>query len=405
MRSARKVQFTSTGIVPSQPTTPSKAAMNGLLTGFQALHETLRDNEVVTSIAEKFIRQYFILHSKEESLKKFDDDAYIPLSCRVKIDLKGSYRIRMSNKFADVRKELDTVTEKFQDDAAKCFLAAAELELDLIRSDLAEMAVKFADLLMKQKLLFKEDCRDHSKSSELITAVFIRDPTNHPNYSEMIVDTEETQKDLSNQIKGLRFGVDDAFIYKALTVTPDITGTQPSALHANEVELIMDTKKDLKNTLMRGMLSFHSQLRKVRMHNATKEVLLQSATIKVANSTAEDLNKGNGTDGVQLPKDAESLQDLIGAIVLDKLNIKKSKKQQKEVKEQRGAQRQGTQGGGASSNINATTQKKKREKLKKKKLAAAALAKKKKAGKAVAAAKDSVAANSNKRRRPPTGSK
>ena len=80
--------------------------MNGLLTGFQALHETLRDNEVVTSIAEKFIRQYIILKSKEESLKKFDDKAYIPLSCRVKIDLKGSHRISKSDKFVTLRDKL-----------------------------------------------------------------------------------------------------------------------------------------------------------------------------------------------------------------------------------------------------------------------------------------------------------
>ena len=406
MRSANRVQFSSTGTVPSPPTTPSKAAMNGLLTGFQALHETLRDNEVLTGIAEKFIRQYIILHSKEESLKKFDDDTYVPLSCRVKIDLKGSHRIRKSDKFANIREKLDATTKKFQEEASKHFQAVARLELDLIRADLAEMAVRFSDLLMKQKLLYKEDCRDHSNSNELITAVFISEPTNHARVDgDMIVDTQEAQAELDRNVAKLRFAQDDQFIYDILRIN-DPSGTQPNALHENEIELIMNTKKDLKNTLIRGICCFHAQLRKVKMIATTKEVLLESTTIDLADKTAHNLNEGNSdNDNDKLPQDAESLQDLIGAIVLEKLNTKKSNdsKKQKEVKEKRGAHRQGNQGGGASSNTNATQKKKKaREKLKKKKNAAAIA--KKKANQAAAAARDSVAASSNKRRRPPAQS-
>ena len=144
----------------------------------------------------------------------------------------------------------------------------------------------------------------------------------------------------------------------------------------------------------------HAQLRKVKMFATTKEVLLESTTVDLADKTAHNLNEGNGNnDNDKLPQDTESLQDLIGAIVLEKLNTKKSNdsKKQKEVKEKRGAHRQGNQGGGASSNTNAAQKKKKAKERKKKAVAIA----KKKANQAAAAAKDSVAANSNKRRRPP----
>ena len=292
-------------------------------------------------------------------------------------------------------------TKKFQEGASKLFLATAQLELDLIRSDLAEMAVRFADLLMKQKLLFKEDCRDHSKSFELITAVFIREPHNHArdeSDDSMITDTHETEDELNGNINGLRFGVDDKFIYNTLSI-PDINGRQPDKLRENEIKLIMETKKDLKNTLHRGIRCFHSQLRKIKMINTTKEVLLESATVQKANATANTLNEGDGDNGDNLPQDSESLHELIGAIVLEKLNNNKIKKpkQKKEVKDQRGAQRQGTQGGGASPNTNtAAKKKKKKAKSKKKKKAAAE--------KAAAVEQGSVAASSNKRRRPPTES-
>ena len=74
MSSATKVQFQSAGTAPSQPASPGKAVMTALSTGIQALHESLRDNEVITGLADKFMQLFILLKSKESSLKKFDNE-------------------------------------------------------------------------------------------------------------------------------------------------------------------------------------------------------------------------------------------------------------------------------------------------------------------------------------------
>ena len=400
MSSATKVQF-SAGTAPSQPAPPGKAATTALSTGLQALHESLRDNEVITGLALKFMRLFILLKSKETSLKKFDDETYIPTSCRVKVDLKGSHRISKSDKFAELTTSLTEINRKYMKDSAKVFLSVGNLELELIRQELAEMAVAFANLLMKQKLLTHNDCRDHSKSHELITAVFIREPNNHASVEDMETDQlEGVLESINSSMETLRFDTNDEFIYKALAVTP-ITSGQPPSLTENEFKFIWNIKKDLKNTLFRGVRAFSLQVRKIKNINQTKEILLETLTASTADGTATALNgDGEKEEGIELPADVSSLRDLIGSVMLEKMNDKKTTqhKSKSDLKDQRGAKKH--HGGGASSNTNASTKKKKKEKAKKKKKAAAAKVAKKKATKATAVVNDSDAVNSNKRRRP-----
>ena len=401
MTSTTKVQFTSAGTAPSQPASPGKAATTALSTGIQALHESLRDNEVITGLAIKFMRLFILLKSKELSLKKFDDETYIPTSCRIKVDLKGSHRISKSDKFADLTTSLTEINQKYMKDSAKVFLSVGNLEVELIRQELAEMAVAFANLLMKQKLLMNDDCRDHSKSHELITAVFIREPNNHALVEDMDLDElESVIESLNSSMDTLRFDTDDEFIYNALAVTP-ITSGQPPELAEDEIKYILETKKDLKNTLYRGVRAFYLQVRKIKNINQTKEILLETLTASTADGTANALNgDGDKEEGIDLPADVSSLRDLIGSVMLEKMNDKKTtqQKSKSDLNDQRGAKKH--HGGGASSNTNTSTKKKKKEKAKKKKKAASAKAAKKKAAKATAVVNDSDAVNSNKRRRP-----
>jgi len=398
MSSATRVHFPSAGTAPPQLATPGKAALNALSTGLQALHESLRDNEVITGVADKFMRLFIHFKTKESLLKKFDDETYVPTSCRIKVDLKGSQRISMSDKFAALVRNLKELTDKYKEDAAKVFLSAGELELKLIKQDLTKMVLRFANLLMKQKLLMNNDCRDHSQSHMLLTAVFIQEPRNHARIEEMVVDdTPGALEAINSNMDALRFDADDDFIYNALAIPP-VGGSQPSAMTPEELELLIEIKKDLKNTLYRGIRAYYLQIRKIKNTNETKEILLESLTVDIANGTACVINNDdNNAEKVTLPNDVESLRDLIGSVMLEKMNEKKTseKKSKADLKDRRGAR-----GGGASSNTNTSTKKEKEKAKRKKKKAAAAKAAKKKAAKAAAADKDSVAVKSNKRRRP-----
>lgn len=400
MSSATRVQFKSVGTTPSQLATPSKAASTALSIGLQALHESLRDNEVITGLAQKFLKLFILSKSKESTLRKFDDDTFIPTSCRIKVDLKGSYRISASDEFAVLTTRLKDITDAFKRDTANVFKASAELELKLIKQELSRMVLSFSDLLIKQKLLTKNDCRDHSLSKELITAVFIQEPRNHArtDIEAMIVDdTPGALEDIIGNIDTLRFNADDDFIYAALSI-PEAGSSQPSAMTNDELVIVNETKKDLKRTLYHVVRSFHVQERKIYNSTKTKEVLLETLTGEVANGTAIEINNdsNNNQEGTKLPDDVESLRDLIGSVMLEKMNSHKisQKKSKNDLKDPRGAR-----GGGASSKTNTPAQKKKKDAQRKKK-AAAAKAAKKKANRAAAAARDSVVADSNKRRRP-----
>ena len=68
---------------------------------------------------------------------------------------------------------------------------------------------------------------------------------------------------INSNMETLRFDTNDGFIYKALVVTP-ITSGQPPVLTVNKLKFILETKKDLKNTLYRGVRAFIYKLEKSR---------------------------------------------------------------------------------------------------------------------------------------------
>ena len=108
---------------------------------------------------------------------------------------------------------------KLQEENHAKVIQKRKLELKLIKQDLTKMVLRFANLLVKQKLLMNNDCRDHSQSHTLLTAVFIQEPRNHARVEDMIVDdTPGALEAINSNMDALRFDADDDFIYTALAI-------------------------------------------------------------------------------------------------------------------------------------------------------------------------------------------
>lgn len=162
---------------PLSKTTPSHLAKVVLSSGLKALHPQLRDNDAITGIATKIIQLFFTLRSREKSVKKFEDDEYIPASCRlIKVELKGSTLIRDTDDYNKLEEESREVISTFKNKMSKFMMRASELEIKAVQNELMEKTVKFADLIMKQQLLNEESaCREHVSSNELTIKVFYDD--------------------------------------------------------------------------------------------------------------------------------------------------------------------------------------------------------------------------------------
>ena len=358
MTSARNVRFLGTGNVPSPPLiTPQAAAKNALSFGLNALHNNIRDNEVVTREAKEFLRLLELYKSKKKTVSKFDSGTFIPLSCRIKVDLVGSSLTSKSDKFAELKTKLEEISTTFQTGTAGVFKAAAILELKAVGSALMECSIRFADLLMKYRLLVGNDaCREHKSSPELTIMCFLTESV--PPNLEMDEGIDNlaypgNDEDTYDTIKRLMFGTDPLDAYKFLNLTRD-TNTQPGPISEEEQIAILQVQVQMKKTLVNCLDKFAEQEKEVQLANAAKEMILLTATTKSADDTGEVL-ADDGDESNLLPDSMEELKKMMNAAIIDHEKAKNNNS--KPVKEKRGAKKslkkkkkgKGTNGGGAST--------------------------------------------------------
>lgn len=357
MSSAKKVHFSGTGNVPSPPVSPHAAAKNALSSGLQVLHENIRDNEVITRLAGKFLRLLTLYKSKEKALLKFDNEAYLPLSCRIKVDLKGSSLISKSTKFTDLATKLKEVSTTFQTGTTAVFKAAANLELKAVGKAMMETSMELANLLMKYRLLTNDDaCREHKLSHEL-TIMCILAESVPPNLS---MDDDDlaypgNDEDTYSMMKRLVFDtdLDTVYAYLKLARTP---GTQPGPISETEQMVILQVQIELKGTLIACLDKYIEQEKKIQLANKAKEMLLLTATAKSADDSGDVLDDDNDVANI-LPDSMNDLNKLMQSAIIAHEKAKKTTSD-KPVKEKGGAsksskkkkKKKGTNGGGASAN-------------------------------------------------------
>ena len=343
-------------------TTPQVAAKNALSFGPKALHKNIHDNEVVTRTGGEFIRLLELYKSKEKTVSKFESETFIPLSCRIKVDLVGSSMTSKSDKFAALRTDLEKIRDTFQTGTTAVFTAAAKLELEAVGKTLMECSIGFADLLIKYKLLVGNDaCREHKLSSELTIMVLLAEAV--PPNLEMDDDEAEAfaypgnDKDMYAVMKQLLFNCDPATAYAAIGLTRDLN-TQPGPITEEEQMSILQVQVELKKTLVNCMVKYHDQFEENRLANEAKEMILLTATTKSADDTGEVLDD-DGDESNLLPDSMEELKKMMQAAIIDHENAN-NKSGDKPVKDKRGASKSSkkkkngkeTNGGGASANQN-----------------------------------------------------
>lgn len=359
MTSARNVRFIGTGNVPSPPLiTPQAAAKNALSLGLNVLHNNIRDNEVVTRVAGDFIRLLELYKSKEKTVSKFDSETFIPLSCRIKVDLVGSKLTSKSDKFAELKTRLEEISTTFQTGTTAVFKAAAILELEAVGNALLECSLSFADLLMKYRLLVGNDaCREHKLSPELTIMCFLAEAV--PPNLEMDDDDDNLaypgfDEDTYDSLKRLFFSTDPLKAYTYLNLTRD-ANTQPGPITDEEQIAILQVQVQLKKTLVNCLDKYHEQAEEIRLANAAKEMILLTATTKSADDTGEQLADDDDDESNLLPDSMEELKKMMKAAIIDHEKANKNNNSTP-VKEKRGASKSSkkkkkgkeTNGGGAS---------------------------------------------------------
>ena len=352
MSSARTIRFTGTGTVPSRRISPNVALKNALASGLLALHVTLRDNEVITHLAEKFIEQFVLLKSKEKARLKFESETYVPLSCQIAVDLKGSRAVSKSDKFTALQKRLETLTTTFKTATAVVFKEACDLEIKNIRLSLMKTVVKFADLLMKQRLLTNDVCREHKKSTELTIMVFLTEalPPVDIHMGQHHDNEPGIDVPLYREMLKLVFKTEKEEIYTFLNEKSN-PGNQPDALTETEKGLITQVQNDLKVCFTHCINSYIKKTNDRKLESETKELMLITATVAAGDDTNEEMDEdGNKNNNAALPDTVEKINDLIKAAIIAHDNEKR-KKPNSLVKDKRGAaekKKKQTNGGGAS---------------------------------------------------------
>ena len=368
MSSARTNRLIGTGTIPSHRISPNVALKNALASGLLALHVNLRDNEVITHLAEKFLQQFVLLKSKEKARLKFESNTYIPLSCRIMVDLKGSLAISKSDPFTALELRLKNITDTFKTETTAVFKDAADLEIKNVRQALMKTVVRFADMLMKQRLLINDVCREHTKSTELTIMVFITEalPPTDIRMGEG-ADDDEPGIDvyLYREMLKLTFGTSKDELYKALDEKRN-PGNQPDALSETEKGIITQVQNDLKVCFTHCINSYTKKSNERKMESETKELLLLTATADAGDDTNVRMDEDGNNNNAALPPTVETINDLIKAAIIAHDNEKRNKTNSS-VKDKRGAKstkkKKQTNGGGASkSKTNQTSQKSKTNK-------------------------------------------
>ena len=311
MRSATKVTFKDASTTSSPLPAPSTVAKKALSNGLHALHETLCNDKAFTGVAMKLLQLLITLRAKEKSFTKFDDASYLPQSVRFKVDLKASKRITLSDEFVILKDNMEAEVKTFQVAMSGYMKKSALLELKALRREALERTAKFADLMIKQKLLASGACRVHSRSSELTVRVF-----------------DAVEISFGIGIPELRFGHNDTGVSNAngLDAVPN---TQPDPILGEEMIMVTEVRHALKNTISQALLEFDNREKENRLFQKTKEIILQEVTETVADATADELNG----DDVTIPDTVTGLQDLFSQFLIDHEN----KKHKNSVKGDRGA--------------------------------------------------------------------
>ena len=250
MRSATKVTFKDASTTSSPLPAPSTVAKKALSNGLHALHETLRDHKAFTGVAMKFLQLLITLRAKEKPFDKFNDASYLPQSVRFKVDLKAS-------KSVTLKERMEAEVKAFQVSMSDYMKESSLLEISALRRKALERTAKFADLMVKQKLLANGACRVHSQSSELTVKVF-----------------DDVEIEGGEGIPELRFGHDDNEVCHVLGLDP-VPHSQPEPILDKETEMVMEVQQALKNTISRALLEYDNREKENRLSQKTKEIILQ----------------------------------------------------------------------------------------------------------------------------------
>jgi hypothetical protein len=266
--------------------------------------------------------------SKVKSAKKFGDETYLPQSCRVKVSLRGTQRISKLEEFKELQDQAEAETKAYQNEMRNHMKMANFLERTALRSELLERTVKFADLIVKQKLLLNTDaCRVHTQSNGLTYKLFEnpkesdggtsdRDPTE----SEMQSEDEEHLEDI-----GLHFFMKPNKDLKTLLSIPANSNIQ---LNDTEKKIVSDTKNCLKKTISHAFKTYTTTLKERSMARETKEILLQAITTEAADDMATALD-----EETDIPTNITDLKDMFNQLLADY----HAKEAQPSVKGDRGA--------------------------------------------------------------------
>ncbi len=287
---------------------------------------------------------------------KFDNESYVPLSCRIKVDLKGSHLISKSDKFAELKEKLDEVSTAFQTGTTAVFKAAAILELKAVGKAMMETSMELANLLMKYRLLTNDDaCREHKLSHELtIMCILAEAVPPNPSMDDDDLAYPGNDVDTYTDMKRLLFDTDLDTVYAYLKLVRN-PSTQPVELSEAEQMVIFQVQIELKGTLIACLNGYNKQVKKIQLANKAKEMLLLTATAKAADDAGDVLNDGND-EANALPDSMDELNKMMQSAIIAHEKAKKSNSDTP-VKEKRGAsksskrkkKKKGTNGGGASA--------------------------------------------------------
>jgi|AntRauTorckE5430_2_1112549.scaffolds.fasta_scaffold00321_3 CBS-domain-containing membrane protein len=175
MTSASRPSNTSS-TAPPTPTSSSGIMKASILKGIQALDETLHDNKNFTDAGIKIYFLHGTLKSKEKTIKKIDEDSFIPQPCHVKMDLKAFLEVSQSELFKTLKAKMDDELKAFLQSKIKNILKeAATLKIDTLKDELMERTTNFSNLIMKQQLIASDGCRVHSKSNQIWLVAYYLD--------------------------------------------------------------------------------------------------------------------------------------------------------------------------------------------------------------------------------------
>jgi hypothetical protein len=330
MKSAKKVRIEDTSTTPpTAQASPSNLALAALFNGLQALHQHLRDNEVFTGLAEKTLQLFFMHESKVKSAKKFGDETYLPQSCRVKVNLRGTQRIFKTDEFKELQEEAEADIKAFQHKMRDHMKKANFLEITALKSELHERIVKFADLIVKQKLLLSTDaCRVHTQSNGLTYKLFENPKelddgaSDDRNSSDSETQPEEHFEDI-----GLHLFMKPNKDLKTLLSIPVTSDIQ---LNDTEKEIVSYTKKCLKKTISHAFHTYTSTLKDRNVAREAKEILLEAITTEAADNMASALD-----EETDIPNNITDLKDMFNQLLTDF----HAKETQHSVKGDRGAKK------------------------------------------------------------------